>query len=36
VKLADLYGVSTDYILGRTDVKKPYDKSAGTDLENCI
>ena len=22
VKLADLYGVSTDYILGRTDVKK--------------
>ena len=23
-KLADLYGVSTDYLLGRTDIKKPY------------
>ena len=26
VKLADLYGVSTDYLLGRTDVKEPYSK----------
>ena len=23
-KLADFYGVSVDYLLGRTDVKKPY------------
>ena len=26
VKLADYYGVSTDYLLGRTNVKTPYDK----------
>ncbi len=26
VKLADLYGVSTDYLLGRTGEKKPYPK----------
>ena len=26
-KLADIYNVSTDYILWRTDVKKPYKKS---------
>jgi len=26
VKLADFYGVSTDYLLGRTDVKTPYPK----------
>lgn len=25
-KLADFYGVSTDYLLGRTDVDKPYPK----------
>ena len=25
-KLADLYGVSVDYLLGRTAVKKPYPK----------
>ena len=25
-KLADFYGVSTDYLLGRTDVKEPYVK----------
>ena len=24
VKLADFYGVSVDYLLGRTDVKEPY------------
>lgn len=24
IKLAKLYGTSTDYILGLTDVKKPY------------
>ncbi len=24
--LADFYGVSTDYLLGRTKVKKPYPK----------
>ena len=24
VKLADYYGVSTDYLLGRTNVKDPY------------
>lgn len=26
MKLADLYGVSVDYLLGRTNVKKPYPK----------
>lgn len=26
VKLADLYHVSTDYLLGRTNVKTPYPK----------
>ncbi len=26
VKLADFYGVSTDYLLGRTSVKDPYPK----------
>ena len=26
VKLADIYGVSTDYLLGRTSVKAPYPK----------
>ena len=26
VKLADFYGVSTDYLLGRTSVKEPYPK----------
>ena len=26
-KLADIYNVSTDYILWRTDIKKPYKKS---------
>lgn len=25
-KLADFYGVSVDYLLGRTSVKKPYSK----------
>ena len=24
--LADFYGVSTDYLLGRTDIKEPYPK----------
>ena len=24
VKLADFYGVSTDYLLGRTDIPAPY------------
>lgn len=24
IKLADYYGTSIDYLLGRTDVKKPY------------
>lgn len=24
IKLADYYGVSTDYLLGRTDCPKPY------------
>ena len=24
IKLADFYGVSVDYLLGRTDVKEPY------------
>ena len=24
IKLADFYGVSVDYLLGRTDVKTPY------------
>lgn len=27
LKLADFYGVSVDYLLGRTDVKAPYPKS---------
>ena len=26
--LADFYGVSVDYLLGRTDVSRPYPKSA--------
>ena len=26
IKLADLYGVSVDYLLGRTNVKTPYPK----------
>lgn len=26
VKLAELYGTSTDYILGLTDIQKPYPK----------
>lgn len=26
LKLADFYGVSIDYLLGRTDIKKPYPK----------
>ena len=26
-KLADFYGVSVDYLLGRTDIKQPYPKS---------
>ncbi len=26
-KLADFYGVSVDYLLGRTDIRKPYPKS---------
>ena len=26
-RLADYYGVSVDYLLGRTNVKKPYPKS---------
>ena len=27
-KLADFYGVSVDYLLGRTDVKTPYPSSS--------
>ena len=26
LKLADFYGVSVDYLLGRTEVRKPYPK----------
>lgn len=26
MKLADFYGVSVDYLLGRTDVREPYPK----------
>ena len=26
LKLADYYGTSTDYLLGRTNVRKPYPK----------
>jgi transcriptional regulator with XRE-family HTH domain len=26
VKLADLYGTSTDYLLGRTNILRPYAK----------
>ena len=29
--LADFHGVSVDYILGRTDVRKPYRKSKSED-----
>lgn len=28
VKLADFYGVSTDYLLGRTNVREPYPKKS--------
>ena len=27
IRLADFYGTSTDYLLGRTDVKQPYPES---------
>lgn len=30
LRLADFYGTSTDYILGRTLVKEPYPKKAKT------
>ncbi len=30
-KLADIYNVSVDYILERTDIKKPYKKSVKND-----
>ena len=26
IKLADFYGTSTDYLLGRTNIKEPYPK----------
>ena len=26
-QLADFYGVSVDYLIGRTDIRKPYPKS---------
>ena len=29
LKLADLYGVSVDYLLGRTDEKTTYPKKTG-------
>lgn len=28
-RLADFYGVSVDYLLGRTDIKTPYPKKKG-------
>ena len=31
-KLAEFYNTSTDYLLGRTDEKKPYPKSKQIDL----
>lgn len=31
-KLAEFYNTSTDYLLGRTDEKKPYPKSKQTGL----
>lgn len=31
MKLADFYGVSTDYLLGRTDVRTPYPQRAERD-----
>ncbi len=31
-KLADFYGVSVDYLLGRTNVKVPYPKNGGITL----
>ena len=31
-KLAEFYNTSTDYLLGRTDEKKPYPKSKRVDL----
>ena len=31
IKLADFYGTSTDYILGRTDEKKPYSRTKQKD-----
>jgi len=30
IKLADFYGTSTDYLLGRTDERKPYPKTKNT------
>ena len=32
LKLAEFYNTSTDYLLGRTDQKKPYPKSKQVDL----
>ncbi len=34
MKLAKLYGTSTDYILGLTDVKEPYKKSSKKHIEH--
>jgi len=33
MKLADFYGTSVDYLLGRTDLEKPYPKSKTTGLD---
>lgn len=32
LRLAELYGTSTDYLLGRTDVREPYPPSKRRDL----
>ncbi len=32
IKLADYYGVSTDYILGRTNITKPYSSNNNNNI----
>ncbi|MBQ3021675.1 MAG: helix-turn-helix transcriptional regulator [Bacilli bacterium] len=33
-KLADIYDTSIDYLLGKTDIKKPYPKSILNEVQN--
>ncbi len=35
-KIADYFGVSVDYLLGKTDVRAPQDESNGDDLQDYL